>query len=84
MLRSCANAENGTGKRLDGKVASLGWIVAENLEDQFAARELVDGLTSAYSALALASYHPDQPIDPKRRAVFEAIDALEKATETAH
>ena len=84
MLHSRANAENETGKRLDGKVADLGWTVAENLEDQFAARELVDGLTRAYSALAVASYHPDQRIDPKRLAVFEAIDALEKATETAH
>ena len=38
MLRSRVKAENGKGEFLDTKVADLGWVIAENLEDQFLAR----------------------------------------------
>ena len=84
MLRSHVKAESGKREFLDTKVADLGWVIAEDLEDQFLARELLGRLTTSFWALAMAGFHPDQPIEPKRQAVFDAIDALEKATETAH
>ena len=54
MLRARAMAEDGKAKSLDNKMANLGWVVAENLEDQWLAQELVDGLTSAHFALVSA------------------------------
>ncbi|MER8944489.1 hypothetical protein [Mesorhizobium sp. M0701] len=38
-------------------------------------------VTVAFTTLALAGFHPDEPIEPKRKAVLDAIEALEKATE---
>jgi hypothetical protein len=34
-------------------------------------------VTVAYSPLAGAQFTPDEPIEPKRQAVLDAIDALE-------
>lgn len=64
----------------DSTVVSLAWIVAEDLEDQWHARKLVDDVTIAFSRLSLAGFYPDEPIEPKRQAAFAAIAALEKAT----
>ncbi|MER9236908.1 hypothetical protein NKI56_33795 [Mesorhizobium sp. M0622] len=49
--------------------------------DGFLARDLVSDVTVAFTTRALAGFHPDEPIEPKRKAVLDAIEALEKATE---
>lgn len=74
MLREMANSSERNDR--DG---TLAWIVVDHLADRWKARELVDNLTIAFCTLWLSSFHPDEPIEPKRHAVFAAIDALEAA-----
>jgi hypothetical protein len=74
MLREIATK----GQRND-RDGTLARIVVEHLADRWKAKELVDNLTIAFCTLSLASYHPDEPVEPKRKAALEAIDALEAA-----
>lgn len=74
MLREIA----AKGKRND-RDGTLAWIVVDHLKDRWKAKELVDNLTVAFSTLAGASYYPDEPVEPKRQAALDAVDALEAA-----
>jgi hypothetical protein len=53
--------------------------VVDHVADRWKAKELVDNLTIAFATLALAEFHPDEPIGPKRQAAISAIDALAAA-----
>ena len=50
-----------------------------DLEDEIQARDFVARVTIAYTTLAMAGFYPGEPIEPKRLAILEAIDALERA-----
>lgn len=69
-----------------GRDAILAWRVAADVEDRFKMRDLIGVLTVAFTRLSLSHFRPDEPIEPKRQAVRNAIDALEAATEkpTSH
>ncbi|RUW46734.1 hypothetical protein [Mesorhizobium sp. M8A.F.Ca.ET.021.01.1.1] len=69
-----------------GRDAILAWRVAADVEDRFRMRDLIGVLTVAFTTLSLSHFRPDEPIEPKRQAVRNAIDALEAATEkpTSH
>ncbi|TPK42330.1 MULTISPECIES: hypothetical protein [unclassified Mesorhizobium] len=71
---------------LNGDDTILAWRVAAEVVDQLSMRDLIGDLSMAFTALALAHRRPDEPIEPKRRAVRDAINALEAATEkpTSH
>ncbi|MES0032509.1 hypothetical protein [Mesorhizobium sp. M0040] len=79
-LRALTEAEDGNGEFMDSAAGTLAWSVAAAL-DEFLARDLVSDVTVAFTTLALAGFHPDEPIEPKRKAVLDAIEALEKAIE---
>ncbi|TPJ52696.1 hypothetical protein [Mesorhizobium sp. B2-6-4] len=66
---------------LNGDDTILAWRVAAEVVDQLSMRELICDLSVAFTALALAHRRPDEPIEPKRRAVRDAINALEAATD---
>jgi hypothetical protein len=68
--------ETGSRRRREGILAG---IVVEDLADQEKARRLVDAVTIAFSSLEMAGYYPEEPVEPKRQAVIDAIDALEAA-----
>lgn len=70
----------------DGSDSTLAWRVAADFEDRIEMRDLVIGVRVAFTSLKLAHFHPEEPIEPKRRAVYDAINALEAATEkpTSH
>ncbi|AZO55691.1 MULTISPECIES: hypothetical protein [unclassified Mesorhizobium] len=69
-----------------GRDPILAWRVAADVEDRFRMRDLIGVLTVAFITLSLSHFRPDEPIEPKRQAVRNAIDALEAATEkpTSH
>ena len=70
---------------LSGRDAILAWRVAADVEDRFEMRDLIANLTVAFTRLSLSHFHPEEPIEPKRQAVKDAINALESATEpTSH
>lgn len=85
-LRAHAEVEDGKSESMNGDDCILAWRVAEELDDVFVARDLVAAVTIAFTTLQLIGFHPDEPIEPKRKAVHDAINALEKATEkqTSH
>jgi len=66
------------GERSD-RDGTLAWIVVEHIADRRRARKLVDNLTIAFSTLSMASYYPNEPIEPKRQAALDAIAGLEAA-----
>ncbi|MEO5326204.1 hypothetical protein PV773_23085 [Mesorhizobium sp. CC13] len=80
MLRSRVQDSRDRSEYLDSAVGILSWIVAADLEDRWRARELVSAVTIAFTALELSGFRPGEPIEPKRQAVFHAINALERAT----
>ncbi|TIL25121.1 hypothetical protein [Mesorhizobium sp.] len=81
-LRAIVEAKDGHSDA-SNKLLILAYRVADELEN---ARDLVADVTVAYTRLAHSCFYPDEPIEPKRKAVLDAIDALEKATEkpTSH
>ncbi|WP_156398554.1 hypothetical protein [Mesorhizobium sp. Root102] len=84
MLRE--RAEDDKQREFDGSDGILAWRVAADLENKPEMRDLVTGITVAFTALKLAHFYPDEQIEPKRQAVHDAINALEAATEkpTSH
>ncbi|TPK38725.1 hypothetical protein [Mesorhizobium sp. B2-5-3] len=66
---------------LNGEDVVLAWRVAAEVVDQFSMRDLIGDLSMAFTALSHSHLRPDEPIEPKRRAVRDAINALEAATE---
>lgn len=66
---------------LSGRDAILAWRVAADVVDRLKVGDLINNLTVAFTTLALSHFHPDEPIEPKRQAVHDAINALEAATE---
>ncbi|MCT2580963.1 hypothetical protein P3C33_27910 [Mesorhizobium sp. P16.1] len=80
MLRSRVRDAADQREFLDSAVADLAWVVAADFEDRWRARELVNALTVAFTALELSGFSPGEPTEPKRQGVLTAIDALERAT----
>lgn len=74
-LRAIVRAKRGH-RRNSEKVFLLACRVAEELEN---AQRIVGDVTVAYTQLEFAPFHRDEPVEPKRQAVLDAIDALEKA-----
>ncbi|RWI62913.1 hypothetical protein [Mesorhizobium sp.] len=75
-LRAIVEAKDGHSEA-SNKVFMLARRVAEDLEN---ARDLVADVTVAYTRLEHSCFDPREPVEPKRKAVLDAIDALEKAT----
>lgn len=76
-LRAIIQAEDGKNEFYDERIAMLARAATDDLADGSRARDLVTAVPVAYTPLACAQFTPDEPIEPKRRAVFDAIDALE-------
>lgn len=85
-LRTIIQAEDGRSEYHDERVFLLALAATAKMPNGMLARDLVSAVTVAYTPLAHAQFTPDEPIEPKRKAVLDAIDALEKATEksTSH
>jgi len=79
-LRALAGAEAGRREFGEPTHAMLADVVADDLEDRDVAFELVAAVTIAYTTLSLSQFHPDEPIEPKRQALRDAIDQLEVGT----
>ncbi|TPL21008.1 hypothetical protein FJ945_19905 [Mesorhizobium sp. B2-4-9] len=79
MLR--ADLERGGKDTLSGRDSILAWRIAAEVKDRFKMRDLIGDLTVAFTTLSLSHFHPDEPVEPKRQAVCDAINALEAATE---
>ncbi|MBZ9811027.1 MULTISPECIES: hypothetical protein [unclassified Mesorhizobium] len=71
---------------LSGRDAILAWRVAADVEDKLKVSDIIGNVTVAFTHLALSHRHPEKPIEPKRQAVRDAINALEAATQepTSH
>jgi hypothetical protein len=82
-LRALTEAENGGGEFMNSEIGMLADALAVDLDNP---RDLIAALTIAFTTLELSGFHPDEPIEPKRQAVYDAINALEAATEktTSH
>lgn len=78
LLRERVKAHDGSD--FDSRAFILAQVIGEGIADPFFQRDLVGDVTSAYTALATAGLS-NEPIEPKRQAVLDAISALEKATE---
>ncbi|MCO5067000.1 MAG: hypothetical protein M9924_21780 [Rhizobiaceae bacterium] len=78
LLRSRVEEATKPSEYLDATIGDLAWIVAADVEDERHAQELVNEVTIAFTALQLSSFRPVDPVDPKRQAVLNAIDTLEK------
>ncbi|RWP51366.1 hypothetical protein [Mesorhizobium sp.] len=85
-LRAIVQAEDGRNEYHDERIFLLALAATAEMPNGTLARDLVSAVTVAYTPLAHAQFTPDEPIEPKRKAVLDAIDALEKATEksTSH
>ncbi|MER9332892.1 hypothetical protein NKJ06_02565 [Mesorhizobium sp. M0293] len=83
MLRALTAAQDGNGEFMNSQIGILADRLAVDLDNP---RDLIAAVTVAFTRLELAGFHPDEPIEPKRQAVYDAIDALEAATEmpTSH
>mgnify|MGYP001089111947 CR=1 FL=1 len=79
-LRAIIQAEDGKNEHLDDRVFLLALAATADMADGSLARDLVSAVTVAHTPLWLAGFTPDEPIEPKRKAVLDAIDALEKAS----
>jgi hypothetical protein len=82
-LRALTEAENGGGEFMNSEIGMLADALAVDLDNP---RDLIAALTIAFTTLELSGFHPAEPIEPKRQAVYDAINALEAATEktTSH
>lgn len=78
LLRESVKAHDGSD--FDSRAFILAGVIGEILADPFTQRDLVGDVTVAYTALA-TSRLSNEPIEPKRQAVLDAIDAIEKAVE---
>ncbi len=76
-MRDIIQAEDGQGEFTDNRVFFLALAATAEMPDGSRAQQLVSAVTVAYSSLALAGFTPDEPIEPKRQAVLDAIAALE-------
>ncbi|CDX39513.1 conserved hypothetical protein [Mesorhizobium plurifarium] len=76
-MREIVQAEDGQGEFSDNRVFFLALAATAEVPDSSKAQELVSAVTVAHTSLSLARFHPDEPIEPKRQAVLDAIDALE-------
>lgn len=83
-LRAIIQAEDGKNEFYDERIAMLARAATDDMVDGSLARELVTAVTVAYTPLACAQFTPDEPIEPKRQAVLEAIDALEAGSAPRH
>jgi hypothetical protein len=83
MLRALTAAQDGNGEFMNSQIGILADRLAVDVDNP---RDLIAAVTVAFTRLELAGFHPDEPIEPKRQAVYDAIDALEAATEmpTSH
>ncbi|MBZ9740958.1 MULTISPECIES: hypothetical protein [unclassified Mesorhizobium] len=80
MLRALTAAQDGKGEYLNfSEIGTLAERLTLDVDDD--PRDLIAAVTIAYTTLELARFHPDEPIEPKRQAVYDAINALEAATE---
>ncbi|MBZ9884817.1 hypothetical protein LB535_20940 [Mesorhizobium sp. CA10] len=76
-MRQIVQAEDGQGETCDNRVFILALAATAEVPDSWKAQQLVSAVTVAYSSLSLARFHTEEPIEPKRQAVLDAIDALE-------
>jgi len=76
-MRFIVAEEDGQQEFHDNRPFLLALAATAEMADGSKARELVDAVTIAYSSLALAGFEPNEPIEPKRLAVLDAVDALE-------
>lgn len=74
MLRRMV--DYGVRQSRDGILAQ---IVVEQLADREKARRLVNDTTTAFYRLETAGWSRMEPVEPKRQAVIDAINALEAA-----
>lgn len=74
MLRRMV--DYGVRQNRDGVLAQ---IVVEQVADREKARRLVNDTTAAFHRLETAGWSRMEPVEPKRQAVIDAIDALEAA-----
>ncbi|RUU58311.1 hypothetical protein EOC99_24210 [Mesorhizobium sp. M7A.T.Ca.TU.009.01.1.1] len=83
MLRALTAAQDGNGEFMNSQIGILADRLAVDLENP---RDLIAAVTVAFTRLELAGFHPAEPIEPKRQAVYDAINALEAATKmpTSH
>lgn len=58
-------------------VAALCEQLTEDMEDDFAARDLMAAVTIAHTNVALAKFEPGKPVEPLRKAMLDAIDKLQ-------
>ncbi|MBZ9847985.1 hypothetical protein LB565_08305 [Mesorhizobium sp. CA14] len=77
QMRGIVQAEDGKHEYHDDRVFLLALAATADVPDSSKAQQLVSAVTVAYTSLSLAGFHPDEPIEPKRQAVLDAIDALE-------
>ncbi|MGX8010105.1 hypothetical protein ACVDG8_014630 [Mesorhizobium sp. ORM8.1] len=77
QLRAIIKAEDGKNEFHDMRIGELACTATDAMADGDLARNLVMAVTVAYTPLACAQFTPDEPIEPKRQAVLDAIDALE-------
>lgn len=76
-LRAIIQAEDGKNEFRDERIGLLAYAATDDMADGSLARDLVMAVTVAYTPLSCAQFTPDEPIEPKRQAVLDAIDALE-------
>ncbi|MBZ9769988.1 hypothetical protein LB526_24845 [Mesorhizobium sp. CA6] len=76
-MRAIIQAEDGKHEYHDDRVFLLALAATAEVPDSSEAQQLVSAVTVAYTSLSLAGFHPNEPIEPKRQAVLDAIDALE-------
>jgi hypothetical protein len=83
-LRAIIQAEEGNNEYRDNRVFLLALAATADMADATLAHDLVSAVTVAYTPLSLASLTPDEPIEPKRKTVLDAIDALESGSAPRH
>ncbi|CDX45335.1 hypothetical protein MPLSOD_90079 [Mesorhizobium sp. SOD10] len=76
-MREIIQAEYGQGEFWDNRVFFLALAATAEVPDTSKAQQLVSAVTVAHTSLSLARFYPDEPIEPKRQAVLDAIEALE-------
>ncbi|RUT98892.1 hypothetical protein [Mesorhizobium sp. M7A.T.Ca.TU.009.02.1.1] len=83
MLRALTAAQDGNGEFMNSQIGILADRLAVDLDNP---RDLIAAVTVAFTRLELAGFYPAEPIEPKRQAVYDAINALEAATKmpTSH
>ena len=84
QMRAIVQAEDGKGEFHDDRPFRLALAATAEMANGSEARKLINAVTIAHTSLALAGFTPDEPIEPKRQAVFDAIDALEAGSAPHH